>query len=241
MDTEAKVVKTFSRFACQYDQYNQIQRLVASDLLSLLPLQCSFGMILDIGCGSGELYRQIEQKKIGFKTFYGLDLSDKMLSLHPNGENIIKLQRDFNQKDALCGVPLAHNTLILSSSALQWCQNLDALLKQLSLYSHAVFFAIFTSGTFKTLHQTAGICSPVLSLEEIMQSIQKYYYGNFSLKHYQLTFDSVEAMFRYIKMSGVSGGKQQITIQQTKKVLKEYPLDYLEFEVIFFKGEGVCL
>lgn len=40
-------------------------------------------------------------------------------------------------------------------------------------------------------------------------------------------------MFDYIKKSGVSGGEKRLTISQTKKLIKEYHLDYLEFEVLF--------
>jgi len=40
-------------------------------------------------------------------------------------------------------------------------------------------------------------------------------------------------MFKYIKRSGVSGGKKQLNYKQMKKIMQNYPLDYLEFEVLF--------
>jgi aminopeptidase N len=60
--------------------------------------------------------------------------------------------------------------------------------------------------------------------------------ATFELKEYRLYFETVREMFNYIKKSGVSGGDQQLTYTQTKQLMKQYPLDYLEFEVLFVKG-----
>jgi malonyl-CoA O-methyltransferase len=40
-------------------------------------------------------------------------------------------------------------------------------------------------------------------------------------------------MLNYIKKSGVSGGEKKLTYKQVKNLIKNYPLDYLEFEVLF--------
>jgi malonyl-CoA O-methyltransferase len=44
-------------------------------------------------------------------------------------------------------------------------------------------------------------------------------------------------MFRYIKKSGVSGGKKRLGYKEMKALMKHYPLDYLEFEVLFVEAE----
>jgi malonyl-CoA O-methyltransferase len=44
-------------------------------------------------------------------------------------------------------------------------------------------------------------------------------------------------MLRYIKRSGVSGGKRQLSIKDIKRVVDRYPLNYLEFEVIFIEAK----
>jgi len=46
-------------------------------------------------------------------------------------------------------------------------------------------------------------------------------------------------MFRYIKKSGVSGGEKQLSYKQIKHLMKAYPLDYLEFEVLFIKADSM--
>ena len=53
---------------------------------------------------------------------------------------------------------------------------------------------------------------------------------------YSLSFDSVRDMFRYIKRSGVSGNRNVLTYKGTKRLMETYPLDYLEFEVLFIRN-----
>jgi malonyl-CoA O-methyltransferase len=43
-------------------------------------------------------------------------------------------------------------------------------------------------------------------------------------------------MFRYIKQSGVSGGERKLSYTQTKQLMENYPLKYLEFEVLFIEA-----
>jgi len=50
-----------------------------------------------------------------------------------------------------------------------------------------------------------------------------------------MNFESVHEMLRYIKHSGVSGGRKQLSYMQIKNLISIYPLDYLEFEVMFIK------
>jgi malonyl-CoA O-methyltransferase len=46
-------------------------------------------------------------------------------------------------------------------------------------------------------------------------------------------------MFRYIKKSGVSGGEKQLSYKETRHLMETYPLDYLEFEVLFVKAKAL--
>ena len=51
---------------------------------------------------------------------------------------------------------------------------------------------------------------------------------------YKLEFGNKKDLFDYIKKSGVSG-KKSLSFSDSKKLYKEYDLNYLEFEVIFVK------
>ena len=97
--------------------------------------------------------------------------------------------------------------------------------------------AIFTSNTFKTLHQTADINSILNSAEEINTIQKEILDATFEVVNYKLEFDSVRDMFVYIKRSGVSASRRVLSYKQTKRLMREYPLNYLEFEVVFLVSD----
>ena len=233
---ESKVIKEFARFAHKYDTYNVIQAEVARTLVDKLPMK-KYAHILDMGCGSGEVYKNIKKKKIDFDTFVALDSSLEMLAVHPSDSTVEKVVADFNNIETFKRLEhLPRETLLLSSSALQWSEDLDFIFKQLSQKSSKAYFSIFTANTFKTLHQTAGIESPIYPLKDLKAAIEKFYHASFECKEYKLEFKTVRDMFHYIKKSGVSGGEKQLSYKQIKRLMQEYPLEYLEFEVLFVEG-----
>ena len=153
--------------------------------------------------------------------------------IHPDGNEIEKHCINFDDLNAFTHLEITDESLLVSSSAIQWSQNLDTLFMQLSKLSAHVHLSIFTSNTFKSLHQIANIDSPIYSAEILEETIRKYYPAKFEIKTYKLYFDNVRDMFKYIKKSGVSGGERQLSFKQTKALMLSYPLDYLEFEVLF--------
>ena len=159
-----------------------------------------------------------------------------MLNIHPSDSKIKKVCADFNLSKTFDLFTLEQNDIVISSSALQWSKDLDLTFSRLSKKASKVYFAIFTSSTFKTLHQVAEIKSPIYSEAELKEMISRYYSATFEIQNYSLHFDSVRDMFRYIKKSGVSGGEKKLSYKQMKDLMKVYPLDYLEFEVLFVKA-----
>ena len=230
------IIKEFSRFAKAYDKYNIIQSRVAKTLVSQLP-SSTYRTIIDIGAGSGKVYRNLIEHNIVFERFVALDSSSEMLALHPEEKCTEKVCADFNLPETFEALDTNGETLLLSSSALQWSRDLDITFSQLSRLSDTAFFAIFTSNTFKTLHQVAGLDSPIYSIEALKKAIDTYYEAFYEIRQYKLHFASVHEMFRYIKKSGVSGGEKRLGYKETKVLMKQYPLDYLEFEVLFVNAK----
>ncbi len=229
-----RVAKEFSRFAKAYSQHNIIQIEVASQLLSFLPKD-NYKNILDLGCGRGEVYEKLVKEKINFEHLSALDIATGMLSLHPKDDRIILIEGDFSKREVFSKLPYNHYEIVISASALQWSQDLDTTLSQLSLICDNGYFAIFTSNTFSSLHKCAGVTSPIYSKEYLQEKIESYFDASFEVFRYKLYFKSVYEMLRYIKQSGTSGGEGQLSYRQTKRLIVEYPLDYLEFEVLFIK------
>jgi malonyl-CoA O-methyltransferase len=122
---------------------------------------------------------------------------------------------------------------IYSASALQWADDLDSVFKSISALNSSVSLAIFTSGTFKTLYETAGLSAILKSSDEVIESASRHLSAEYEIVRYVLEFDSVREMFRYIKRSGVSAGRRILDFTQTKRLMESYPLNYLEFEVVF--------
>lgn len=235
----SKVIKEFSRFAHQYNAHNEIQAQVAKTLVSKLP-EKSFKSVLDLGCGSGAVAVNMEARRYTYDTLTVFDSSQEMLDIHPSSDKIIKVCGDFNQTEFTDALPQTQYDLLLSSSALQWSTDLDRTFALLSQLSQTAYFAIFTSGTFKTLHTLAHVNSPIYSAESVEKSIEKYYAEvNFALHSYTLAFDSVREMFRYIKKSGVSAGEKKLGFKETKRLMESYPLDHLEFEVLFVEAKNL--
>ena len=231
-----KAVKEFSRSAATYGRYNIIQRQVAErlvrDFISPLPKR-----VLDLGCGEGEIFRQLSGQKIPFERLVAVDLSPKMLELHPRDERVCLLQGDFDDIGFLESLAGEDPDTILSASALQWSRDLGRTLRTLSTLGSRAAFAIFTAGTFRALHECAGASSPIRPYETVESLLLEHYETErIERVEYRLRFGERQEIFRYIKRSGVSGGEARLDYRQTRRLIESYPLDYLEFELLFFSG-----
>lgn len=223
-----KISTEFSKYAKEYAVLNQIQNQVVQKLLSLYKKEGK--NILDLGCGSGALCKNIEWD---YEHFTGVDFAPGMLELHPKADNIESIYGNFNDKTLFEHLLANHYDVIFSASALQWSENLERTFTYIKSLQTPVALAIFTANTFTTLNETAGLQSLLQSAEQIERLQKKYFDAHFEVVHYKLEFESVRDMFSYIKRSGVSGSRQVLSFKETKKLMYTYPLNYLEFEVAF--------
>lgn len=223
-----KISSEFSKYAQEYDSLNSVQTLVIEKLLRDISYKPKY--ILDLGCGSGALCESISWN---YKHFTGVDFAPGMLELHPKSKKIEAIYGDFNDTTLFENLSTYKFEHIFSASALQWAENLEDVFKQINSLNIPISLAIFTSGTFKTLNKTASLNSLLRDKEEINKLQTRYFKADFEVVEYKLAFESTRDMFRYIKRSGVSGSRNILSFKETKKLMKEYPLNYLEFEVAF--------
>lgn len=223
-----KISSEFSKYASHYGSYNIIQNKVADKLLSLIEQEPK--NILDLGCGSGALCKKISWD---YARFTGVDFADGMLKLHPKSDKIELIYGDFNDETLFKNLFTCKYDYVISASALQWAENLEHVFKHVKAFNAPIALAIFTSNTFKTLHETASLKSLLKSADEINELQKKYFDADFEVVNYKLEFESIRDMFRYIKQSGVSGSRKVLDYKQTKKLMENYPINYLEFEVVF--------
>jgi len=62
--------------------------------------------------------------------------------------------------------------------------------------------------------------------------LQKHFDLKIDILKHRLYFSDRLSMLRYIKQSGVSGGVRRLSITQTRMILRDYPISFLEFEVV---------
>lgn len=220
----------FSKYANEYKNHNIIQQIISKALIRDIkskPLK-----ILELGCGSGQVFEHINWD---ITTYDAIDSSIQMCKLHPKDTNIHVSCYDFDNKDFFEFISGKKYDMVLSSSSLQWSNNIDYLLENISQITPEFNSVLFTSNTFKKIQDITNSKSPILSAEKIKESFTKYFKCEFEILNYKLEFKTKKEMFNYIKKSGVSG-KSILSYSNAKKLYKEYNINYLEFEVIFIKA-----
>lgn len=221
----------FSKHADHYGHYNVIQKRVIEKLLA--DLRDQPGHILDLGCGSGALYKALTWKP---EHFVGVDFAPRMLELHPKGKGIECVYGDFNDPGLFEHLQFVAFERVFSASALQWSEDLEAVFARIAYLNTPVSLAVFTAATFKTLFETAGLEPLLRNSDEVSALAKRYFNARTETVRYELSFDSIREMFRYIKRSGVSGRRNVLSYRETKRLMAEYPLGYLEFEVVFIRS-----
>lgn len=222
-----KIQNEFSKNAKAYNSFNVIQTKVAKALMCTITDKPA--SVLDIGCGRGGLYRSIFWP---LKKFAGIDFAEGMIALHPKEKNVELFVKDFNDRACFQNFKTDTFDRVVSSSALQWANDLDQTFGHIATLNTPVTLAIFTSGTFKTLHETASISPLLRSTEEVMALSKKYFNAEYKVLKYTLEFSSVRDMFRYMKKSGVGGARNILSYKQMKRLMKSYPFNYLEYEIL---------
>lgn len=224
------VKNQFSKYAKDYKNHNIIQQIVAKSLIRELKTKPK--KILELGCGSGQVYNHISWDLDFYKA---IDFSASMCELHPRAKNVEIKCFDFDTVEFLNEIKNDTYDIVLSSSALQWSKDLSKIIKQLSLITKEINAVLFTSNTFKTIQNITKTKSPILDEQSIKEAFNKYFKCEFETIMYKLEFDNKKDLFDYIKKSGVSGANESLDFKNAKKLYKEYNINYLEFEVIFVK------
>ena len=124
-----RVGRAFHRQAGEYDQHATVQKRVVERLMSLIQGQMSEdpAAVLDIGCGTGHLLSSLV-RRYPHSRLYGLDLAYNMTRcaadrLGPHAALVNGDAEHLPFRDAAFD-------LLVSTSTLQWIDNLDLILRQ---------------------------------------------------------------------------------------------------------------
>lgn len=223
-----KIKTQFSRNSLTYNVFNIIQQQVIKKLLQEMPDKPQ--SILDLGCGTGGVYKAINWQ---LDHFVGVDFSEQMLCQHPRAANLECRLGDFNDDNLFDQLSQETFGRIVSASSLQWANDLETTFKNMQELNTPVSLAIFTADTFKTLFTTANIPPLLRTVDEVSVLAKKYFSASYETVNYTLAFASTQEMLRYIKKSGVSSSRNMLGYKSTKQLIHNYPLQYLEFEVLY--------
>ena len=221
-------IKEFSKRARGYQRHNYLQKEIAKRVVSKVKNRPK--NILDLGCGGGEIFKNIDWE---FDNFIAVDFAINMCKLHPKNSNITIINSNFDDETLFDELKSYKIDTIISSSAFQWSKDLNKLAYNISKITNNIYLSIFTNKTFKTINKTANLTSILPSNQKVIDIFKKRFKIDYKIESYKLYFDDKLSIFRYIKESGVSGGVQRLNFLETKKLIKNYPLNFLEFEVVY--------
>jgi len=228
----SEVENQFSKHANQYNHYNIIQQIVSKALVREIGFEPK--RILELGCGSGQVFKNIN---FDFEYYKAIDFSQAMCDIHPQNKKLDIVCLNFDTEEFYENIKDDRYELVLSSSALQWSKDLNKIISALSKISNKLNMVLFTSNTFKTIFDLTNKKSPIVSIEEIKNAFDESYDCEYEILNYKLEFDDKKTLFDYIKNSGVSGSSNSLSFKEAKYLYKNYNLNYLEFEVVFIKGD----
>ncbi len=217
---KGEMLKSFDKFAHTYQKYNVIQKKIIKKYLPFLKKR-----VVDLGCGSEGLC-----KYKNFDFYLGIDSSPSMLKKNPCNTRLL----DFNTKNCFDEIKKYDFEQIVSFSALQWAKDLNFVFENIRDLKKEFLLAVFTSYTFHTLHNFLEVSSPIPSKEKILKSAE-ILNPKIEILRYEMYFKSPKEMLEYIKFSGVKG-ETRANPARIKKFLKEFPVNFLEFEIVVLKS-----
>ena len=208
------VKKNFSRYADLYDQYADIQRLSADELIKKTPAG-GIRDIIDIGCGTGN-YTNLLRCKFKDAGIRALDISDDMIRVAR--KKYAAQAIEFVVADAEHIDLGGSYDLITSNATFQWFGDLGL---SISKYRDAlrpqgvIVFSTFGPSTFwelgRSLKEVLGPLVKISSCDfltkETLTSMMDIHFRDVSIEESMVkkVYGSLEELLKHIKYTGTRG------------------------------------
>ncbi len=245
-------MRNFSRYAHTYDEYADVQKLVALKLLKGLDGKV-FNKILELGCGTGN-YTLLLKDKFRQAELKAVDISGRMIEVAR--EKLNHKQIDFVIADAET-VKLDENfDCITSNACFQWFDDLGKAMqvyKRLLKKGGTILFSLFGPSTFRELNTSLRYMldnSPVDAKHFIskdrMKEILERNFKRVEIKEavYKESFLHLRDLLHKIKYSGISADWLNGKVSFNRRLLNRWEEVYLNkfkqikatYQVFFCRG-----
>jgi len=205
----------FSRSARQYDRHANLQREIAATLADRFIVGEEPRSILELGCGTGFLTRQLIDR-FSNATIDAIDISGEMIRL---ARHMLPSRRvQWYVADMNLFQSGQTYDLIASSTALHWGEPLDALIRQVKDQlgpAGKLVVAVMSSGTLSELHQIRQEVAPhktpareLPSAGKLAEHVSDARMNVISstTETYQLTYSSPAEFLKSLRQTGFTGG-----------------------------------
>jgi malonyl-CoA O-methyltransferase len=218
---KTKVKGSFAQAARTYDSVADLQRRVGQGLLAQI-LACNLdGLVVDIGCGTGFLSRELASVEKILQVI-GLDIALPMLQT-------TRQKIDWQNLSLLCAdaefLPFTAQSVnhIVSNLALQWCENLSAVFSEVKRVLKPDGQLIFSTFGGQTLQELKAAWANVDDYSHVNSFYTAIEIANFlqqtgfqqvetQVNIYQSNYDSVFALMHELKAIGahnVTAGRRK--------------------------------
>ncbi|MGL5279696.1 MAG: methyltransferase domain-containing protein [Cetobacterium sp.] len=212
----------FNKQFKNYDHNAVTQKKVAKKLLTFIDKSKKYDTILELGCGTGIFTKTLLETL----NFNYLDLND-IFNTQDFFSNIS--YRDFFIEN-METLTLKKYSLIVSSSAFQWVENLENLIYKISKNTSQLVFSIYSKGNLIEIFNHFGVSLDYKSTEEIYQILKKYYtFVEFQEEKFTLEFPTPLKALKHLKETGVTGFSSS-----SYSLTKSFKSTILTYKVSYF-------
>ncbi|WP_347455580.1 malonyl-ACP O-methyltransferase BioC [Acinetobacter thermotolerans] len=224
------IAQRFAQAQSSYEQHAIAQRRVALELIQRIQLHVPphLQRILEIGCGSGLFTRQLMQ----YYSFDQLFLNDLYPEVKQHFDEDARIYWGIGNIEIL---PLPQSLdLVVSCSALQWVQQLEALflkIHQTLNSSGWLCFASYAQDNLKEIKALTGQGLDYLSLPQMIELLESCGYEVLvqEEQHLILEFEHPRDVLKHIKATGVQATAEGF--RWVKSSLQQFYAQYQQFQL----------
>lgn len=211
----------FSKNLASYNEQAKIQKRMAERLLSFCDKK-KYNKILEIGCGTGFLTKNICEK-IGFDNYKAIDIVPECKSyISEINSNITFIANDIEYYLNNCEEKF---DLIISNASLQWVNDFENTIKKLKDCLNEdgeLIFSTFGKENFREIYHAIGTTLNYYSSKELKEMFLEFQVNTDEEIHI-MSFSTPKDVLKHVQATGVNAVEN---VSWTKKDLIKFENAY---------------